>query len=248
MGTDRDWERWGAGDPYFGVLSDEQFRGKVLTDQRKAEFFASGDQHVERVLREAGQAFGIDFKPSTVLDFGCGVGRLLIPFARVAAQVTGVDVSASMLDEARSNCVANGVTNVKLLGSDDALSEVHGRFDVVHSYIVMPHIPWSRGRTIIRSLAEKVSFGGILAIQVLVRSTASPLVRGLVRLRYAAPPVNWGRNVLRGRPIFEQAMQLHVYDLATIEADLTGLGFVCKGVDERTRDFIGRFVYAQRVR
>ncbi len=36
--TDLDWKEWGERDPYFGVVSHEQFRRDRLAENR-AEFF-----------------------------------------------------------------------------------------------------------------------------------------------------------------------------------------------------------------
>lgn len=146
MGTDRDWEKWGGTDPYFGVCSEGRFHAEAMTPASRDAFFRSGEEHVARTYSDIERLFKVDFKPENVLDFGCGVGRLLIPFARRAKQVVGVDVSTSMLAEARRNCIDAGILGVSLVESDDGLTRAEGRFDLVHSHIVLQHIPWKRGR------------------------------------------------------------------------------------------------------
>ena len=42
------------------------------------------------------------FAPGTVLDAGCGTGRVAIELARRGVDVVGVDLDATMLDQARS--------------------------------------------------------------------------------------------------------------------------------------------------
>ncbi|QSX73554.1 methyltransferase domain-containing protein [Lysobacter arenosi] len=246
MGTDRDWEQWGAADPYFGVCSSERFRTDSMTGEAKSEFFASGEEHIARTVRNLKDAFGSGFEPGSALDFGCGVGRLVIPLARRADRVTAVDISPSMIAEARRNCDAAGVSNVTFIESDDGLSRASGEFDLVHSHIVLQHIPWRRGRVILQSLADRVSPGGCLAVQILTGHNDSPIVRGLVRLRYAFPPANWLRNILRGRPVFEPAMQLHVYHLDVVLRDLEARGFSCRHHDEPWAEFRNTFLYAHR--
>ena len=232
MGTDRDWEKWGATDPYFGVYSDGKFRRDLLNEKSKAEFFESGEQHIERILAEIHARFPSGAKPTTALDFGCGVGRLVIPLARRMQEVTGVDISPSMISEARRNCEHAGVGNVRFVSSDDALSEVESGFDLVHSHIVLQHIPWRRGRTLIQSMASRVNPGGFLVVQVLANCDQPWLVRKLVQLRYVFPPTNWLRNLIRGRPLREPAMQLHLYDMDVISTDLRSHGFRIELVDE----------------
>lgn len=246
MGTDRDWEQWGAHDPYFGVYSREEYRAGALTNEAKAAFFTSGETHIRRIWRDIEAAFGSGFEPRSALDFGCGVGRLVLPLAQRASLVTGVDVSPSMLAEAKRNCSVADVANVVFIESDDNLSRVTDMFDLVHSYIVLQHIPWRRGRGILQALAARVAPGGVLAVQILSACTAPRLIRWMVQLRYALPPLNWARNLLRGRPLFEPAMQLHVYDLAAVKSDLERGGFVCSQVDEPFAGFRSTLVYAKR--
>ena len=246
VGTDRDWKKWGANNPYFGVCSEGRFHAAMMTPEARAEFFRSGEMHVKRTWQDIERLCGVRFAPLSVLDFGCGVGRLVIPFARRADRVVGVDISPAMLAEAGRNCAEAGVTGVELIESDDSLSRVRGEFGLVHSHIVLQHIPWKRGRQIVAALATQVAPGGMLAVQLLSGYGGSPLVRGLVRLRYVFPPANWLRNLLRGRPLFEPAMQLHVYDLDEIKTTLAAEGFVCAQVEERLDGFSSTLLYAHR--
>lgn len=45
--------------------------------------------------------FVMAFRPTSVLDAGCGTGRVAIELGRRGVDVVGVDVSASMIEEAR---------------------------------------------------------------------------------------------------------------------------------------------------
>lgn len=166
MSTDDDWERWGRQDPYFGVITSDRYRSDRLTPEARAEFFATGEAHVSGVLDQCRALFDPAFAPRRILDFGCGVGRLVIPFARVCEEVVGVDVAQSMLDEAIRNCRERGVANASFVVSDDSLSRVTGRFDLVHSAITLQHIEVERGREIVRRLVELVDDGGVGALQI----------------------------------------------------------------------------------
>jgi SAM-dependent methyltransferase len=225
MGTDRDWEKWGRDDPYFGVLSLESFRSERMSEDDRAEFFRSGEEHIENLLRIIRARFQPDFEPGESLDFGCGVGRLLIPLAHRSHHALGADISPSMLAEARRNCDRLQVGNVDLIESDDQLSRASGAYDLVHSHIVFAHIDPRRGHAIFEALAGKVSLGGFMAAQVLYACNAPRWARTLVKLRYRLPLLNAMRNLLRGRPWREPAMQLHIYNLATLSRSLNRLGF-----------------------
>lgn len=166
MSTDVEWEKWGAQDPYFGVLTDPKFRREHIDDAAIEEFFALGRHHVDQVLHTCRARLDAGFQPRRVLDFGCGVGRLVLPFAAVAEHVVGVDVSPSMLKEAQDNCAKAGVHNVTLVASDDSLSLVQGRFDLVHSCIVLQHIEIVRGLAIFKELMDRIEPGGIGVLQI----------------------------------------------------------------------------------
>lgn len=171
LGTDQAWEEWGRRDPYFGVVTHPKFRRHALTVEARQEFFGSGEVHVRFVLDYIRHFIDREFKPTRVLDFGCGVGRTLIAMAAAAPEVVGVDVAPSMLEEARLNCAARGVTNVTLSLSDDTLSTLTGDFDLIHSCIVFQHIPVERGRAIFAGLLRLLRPGGIGAVHVTYAKT-----------------------------------------------------------------------------
>lgn len=171
MNTDIEWEKWGKKDPYFAVLTDKKFRNNNLTDDVKSEFFESGKNHVSHVLNVCRDRLARDFSPKRALDFGCGTGRLVIPLAEIADYVVGLDVSDSMLQEARKNCEDYSVKNVSLLKSDDELSALDGHFDFIHSYIVLQHIPVARGRRIFMNLLNHLEDAGICVIHFTYANT-----------------------------------------------------------------------------
>jgi SAM-dependent methyltransferase len=225
MSVDRDWERWGRQSPYFGVLSDERFRGGTLDADARREFFASGESHVDAVLALVASA-GAGMPPlRRTLDFGCGVGRLLIPLARRSDEAVGVDVSPSMLEEAGRNCVVEGVANVRLLPSSDDLAAVDGEFDLVHSFIVLQHIPPSRGLGMVYALASRVARGGWLVLQFPHHGRGPWLPRLLARVRYRLPWLTRLRNLMTGRPAGDPPMQLHAYPLGEVLPRLRAAGF-----------------------
>lgn len=166
MSTDVEWEKWGSRDPYFGVLTHARFRSQAMTAEARDEFFAMGRHHVQHMMAVCRAHLDPHFAPKRALDFGCGVGRVLVPLAEVVEEVVGVDISPSMLSEARRNLDAAGSQNVRLLPSDDRLSAVDGRFDLVHTCIVIQHIEVARGLPIFAELVERVAPGGIGALHV----------------------------------------------------------------------------------
>lgn len=215
--SDRDWERFGQTDPYFAVLSDPEYHGRLSAEARAA-FFRSGEVHVERLLAIIRSRLDQAFRPQRALDFGCGVGRILIPLAGRCREVTGVDVSAAMLAEARRNCDAAGAPHVRLVSSDDDLSAVDGEFDLVHSYIVLQHVPVARGERIVRALASRLAAGGVGIFHVTYAraAAASLLSRLLYWARTRVPGAHWALNLALGRAPQAPLMQNNLYSVTRL--------------------------------
>jgi tRNA/tmRNA/rRNA uracil-C5-methylase (TrmA/RlmC/RlmD family) len=118
---DKVWEFYGKTNPYFGVSTIDKFKDENLTRSAKDEFFQTGEAHIVRIWGEIEGSFINDFKPKRALDFGCGVGRLVLPLSSRCAEVVGVDISPQMLEETGRNCAERGITNVDLALSDEDL-------------------------------------------------------------------------------------------------------------------------------
>ena len=225
--ADRTWRPFGRVDPYYGVLSNEQFRADRLDAKALDEFFQTGEDHVAWVLNSIRRSVAPDFEPTRVLDFGCGVGRLVLPFARRATEVVGADISPEMLDEARRNMTNAGLTNGTFVRVDEHLENVPGQFDLVHAYIVFQHIPPARGERIMLRLARKLVPGGVGALHFVYRREA-PALRKLVHaVRKHLPGVNALVNVVQGRTMREPFIPMYNYKLDRVVEGLRSIG--CSG-------------------
>jgi ubiquinone/menaquinone biosynthesis C-methylase UbiE len=101
-------------------------------------FFETGRDDAEAFLAAAGWT---GTEKATLLEIGCGVGRMSRHLATRFASVTGVDVSPTMVREARRlnsdipNLGFSECSGVDLRGIPDAA------FDYAMSYIVFQHVP-----------------------------------------------------------------------------------------------------------
>lgn len=213
--SDRTWEYFGKHDPYFGVLTADQFKSDKLTEDAKEAFFASGRRYVEHICRVISGFGGAPLAPKRALDFGCGVGRITLPLARMSESVVGVDVSEAMLAEARRNSEKQGLTNTTFVRGDDQLTAVTGTFDLVHSFIVFQHIPPRRGEVIVKRLVHMLRDGGIGVLHFTYAfGRGSSLARRLLIGAYQTVPALYGvRNLAKGRPFGEPMMQMNEYSL-----------------------------------
>ena len=211
--SDTEWESMGRKDPYYGVVTCDDFRRENLTPQNLDDFFKSGDSHVAFLLERIRERLDKNFKPRRALDFGCGVGRCTIPMAKCCEQVTGVDVSQSMLDEARRNCDKQGLKNIELALSDDTLSRVTGSFDLVHSFITFQHIPPARGERIFERMAQLLANGGVGVHQVVYSREVSATVKFAGLMRKNIPGLHNLMNMATGKPWGEPLVEKNCYDL-----------------------------------
>ena len=216
--TDRAWEWFASDDPYWGVLTKAEFEKGSFDDDARVAFFESGERYVDHVLTTVRTHVDPDFVPTRALDFGCGVGRLVLPLARRVPEVVGVDVSAGMLSEAAANAERAGLDNVEFVMGDDVLTRVQGTFDLVHSFIVFQHIPPERGEVIMARLLGLLADGGVGIIHVTyAHSSRTPaLRRGLTRLYERVPYAVKVRNAFKREPLDKPMMQMNRYDLSRV--------------------------------
>jgi SAM-dependent methyltransferase len=234
LGTDAAWEEWGRRDPYYGVITDPKFRRSVMTEKAKREFFESGQTHVEYVMRMLHTYISPGFAPTAILDFGCGVGRTLIPFSGLGPRAVGMDVSPSMLLEARRNCDERKIENVTLVPSDDALTSLTGSFDLIHSFIVFQHIAPQRGKVLFANLLAHLAPGGLSAVHFgyakrptpgapIVEAAAQPIAAPPT----AAPPIVGSRNavppIAAAVPV-DPEMQMNLYPVTELFVILQNRG------------------------
>lgn len=154
-------------------------------DQDPEEFWRWGAILGERFLKES----GIDFSgEESVLEIGCGMGRMTRYFATRFRNVTGLDVSEEMIRLGRA--ALGDLDNVTLdvgPGTDLSLYEAES-FDLVFSYIVFQHIPdASITENYLREAGRVLKPGGNLYVQV---NTMRPTLRerlGALKRRLLGP-------------------------------------------------------------
>jgi SAM-dependent methyltransferase len=121
-----------------------------------SEFFASGRANIrEQILTDMENICqGKDPKTMTVLEIGCGAGRLTRALAEVFGQVYAVDVSGEMIVLARQALA--DVPNAHVFQNNGKDLSILGnrRFDFAFSYIVFQHIP---SRDVIVNYVREVS-------------------------------------------------------------------------------------------
>jgi 2-polyprenyl-3-methyl-5-hydroxy-6-metoxy-1,4-benzoquinol methylase len=211
--TDQDWKRYGAEDPYYGVVSNDEFHRENLTDEVRRQFFKTGDEHVDYILGQIRAHMAPGFFPRRVLDFGCGVGRCSIPFGKHSESVLGVDISEDMIEEAKQNANRLSAVNVKFMVSDADLSILNGSYDLIHSFIVFQHIPPRKGMRFIAKMIDHLDDDGVAVLHILYHAEISRAHMVARWLRKRAIPIHWIANVFYGKPWRYPLMEKNEYDL-----------------------------------
>ena len=97
-----------------------------------------------------------------LLDVGCGAGQLSLIAARAGARVTGCDIAANWLTQARRNAAAEGLTIVFEEGDAEALPYETATFDAVVSLIGAMFAP--RPELVAAELTRVCRPGGLIAM------------------------------------------------------------------------------------
>jgi SAM-dependent methyltransferase len=92
------WNALGQDDPLWAILSAPGKRGSVWD---LSEFLATGQADVQALLEDLHER-GIQTGSGRALDFGCGVGRLTQALADHFKRCDGVDLAASMIEQAEA--------------------------------------------------------------------------------------------------------------------------------------------------
>ncbi len=207
----RTWDDLGTNDPYYAVLAFDKFLHENLDDRAVDEFFKTGRSHVERIWREIKDGFGIDLRPKRALDYGCGVGRNLIPLAERCETVYGVDISHGMLAETAKNCDEHGIQNVHLQDAAEFWAAESEVYDFVHSFIVLQHIDPKIGNVLIRKMIERLEPGGVGVVHVTFFDPSTHFQKLRSRFYSNIPKAHQFLTAVRGKK--GRLMPMYEYDL-----------------------------------
>lgn len=224
------WETFAKADPYWAVLTDSKYRtgpSGALSLQERAVFFESGAQFIEDTTQTLSTHFGRRFtSQDCCLDFGSGVGRLIIPMARLCGRAIGIDISDTM----RRICIQNAITeklgNIECFPAVDHPSLQETRFDWVNSYIVFQHLETGLGYRIFDQLLRQVKPGGAISIHFTVYKDRRVAQYLTDHSRYFTVDQNGVRSVFSGDPYYTpDAMMMNDYDIGQLYMILGQNGF-----------------------
>lgn len=132
----RKWDHLGKEDPLWAILTDPEKQGNRWD---REEFFETGRCDASRFFALA-RFLSPEMATASALDFGCGVGRLTFGLTEFFAEVTGVDISESMITRAKELTTSTQVTFLQN-GAPDLSILPDRSYDFLLSHIVLQHVP-----------------------------------------------------------------------------------------------------------
>ena len=164
----RVWSQLGISEPYWSVLSQDEFRMANMSRQKQIDtFYQSGHSDVERIVKYLVR-HGREFpKDGVCVDYGCGLGRVTLWLARQCGKVVGVDISETHLNMARENLAERGAENVEFYcvrGRQDL--RILKNIDFFHSMICLQHSPPPVIEDILRAVFAGLNPGGCAFFQL----------------------------------------------------------------------------------
>jgi SAM-dependent methyltransferase len=130
----RDWDERARRNAFLYIASWRK-------DWDEKSFFESGEQDYLRLVHPILQKLRFDPASKSMVELGCGAGRMTRSFAQRFQSVIAVDISAEM--QARAKGYLPSFSNIRwILSNGETLSDIESAsVDFVFSYLVLQHMP-----------------------------------------------------------------------------------------------------------
>jgi 2-polyprenyl-3-methyl-5-hydroxy-6-metoxy-1,4-benzoquinol methylase len=158
------WTSMGSTRPYHSVLTVENLLPDNINSEAIDAFWASGSNESTR-LQSMLMSHDFDSTESKIcVEYGCGVGRVTSPLARMFKEVYAYDVSSTHLEIARARAE---FTNIEfVLCTHNIFRTGLQKCDFFYSNIVLQHNPPPLIQKLISIALEALRPGGIAIFQV----------------------------------------------------------------------------------
>ena len=130
----REWNERARKDAFYYIASWRK-------DWNPSTFFASGEEDYKRLVAPVMQRYGFSPSGKTMLELGCGAGRMTPSFAEHFYRVIACDISEEMIERAQ-NLLATTTNVIWVRSNGISLAGIaEGSVDFVFSYLVLQHLP-----------------------------------------------------------------------------------------------------------
>jgi SAM-dependent methyltransferase len=159
------WEHLGTEKAHWSVLSVDTFLPDSLR-QSIDSFWASGDAEATQATRVISQFGAGQFEQKVCVEFGCGVGRVTISFAKLYKVIHAYDISRTHLAYANARAHEVGANNIEFHECSSDFRLAIEPCDFFYSVIVLQHNPPPVILALIRNALKALKHGGIAMFQV----------------------------------------------------------------------------------
>jgi len=189
----KDWDERARKDAFHYIASWRK-------DWNPESFFHSGEEDFQRFVAPVFERCQWDPKGKTMLELGCGAGRMTRGFAQRFSRVFAFDISAEMLRHAQVLCLEADNINWTLGNGADLSGLENESVDFVFSYIVLQHMPFPEfAFRYIREMLRVLKPGGLFLFQFNSVPTMTMNWKGRMAWRIVDFPWSLGfRSVSRG--------------------------------------------------
>jgi ubiquinone/menaquinone biosynthesis C-methylase UbiE len=155
----QDWDTRARKDAFFYIASWRK-------DWNESSFLQSGEDDYKHFVADVLQRHQFSPEGKSMLELGCGAGRMTRSFAQRFDRVLACDVSEEMLERART--LHREISNISWMHGNgaDLTGIPSGSVDFVFSYLVLQHLPSEvLFHAYVREILRVLANGGICIFQ-----------------------------------------------------------------------------------
>ena len=220
----QDWNERARKDAFYYVATWRQ-------DWTVETFLESGEEEYRKLVQPVLDELQFVPEGASMLEVGCGAGRMTASFARRFASVYALDISEEMQNLAKQHLA--GFQNIHwVLGNGTNLSAIPSEsVDFVFSYLVLQHLPAEDlAMAYVREMLRVLKQGGMLLFQF--NCAKHPTMNWKGRLAWGTVDTLWALNL---KQVSRNAARRLGFDLETVGKNWRGARLVSDKVAEAVR-------------
>ena len=175
----RNWEEFALIDPMWSIITDKK---KKYGQWQRKDFFLSGENEINNFFKRLSD-LNININWETVLDHGCGLGRLSRALKNRFNCVEAVDASSEMIKQAKDLNLDQKINFFYLPVSNLSIFE-NNHFDLIYSSLTLQHIKNKEEiKEVIREFERITKPGGIIFFQLPAAQSFSKVKEIVLKFR-----------------------------------------------------------------